>query len=159
MEQPNKELNISNTVNFKGDCGEASGSTPNSAVAESGGMQPGQQASINNSPVSNCVVGNDGAQVFSISLLNIAGIYDYQVSVDGQGPSGITGGSFYLAFTDASGDTYYLSIYSSSRETHTVDYNSDAPDIVTIWWSDKSFKVPSSNNTKPDYKTTSPVRK
>jgi hypothetical protein len=107
------------TVDFHGDCGEASGDTPHSA--QSSGMQPFQQASINGGPVSNCVVGNNGATIYGITLTNTAGFYDYRITVDGQGPSGLFGGFFYLAFTDQSGDTYYLSIYSSKRELHTVN--------------------------------------
>ncbi len=144
------------SVDFSGDCGEASGDTPNSARSTSG-MQPFQTATVNGSPVSNCIVGNDGATIYGITLVKTAGIYDYQISVDGQGPSGIFGGSFYLAFTDQSGDTYYLSLYSSTREQHTVDYNSSQPNIVTIWWSDNSFTAPGTNATKAKFRVTSPA--
>lgn len=143
------------TIDFRGDCGEASGVTPHSA--QSSGMQPFQQASINGGPVSNCVVGNDGATIYGITLTNTAGFYTYRITVDGQGPSGLFGGFFYLAFTDQSGDTYYLSLYSSTRELHTVDYNSGQPNIVKIWWSDNSFTVPGENGTKPAYRVTSPA--
>lgn len=143
------------TVDFSGDCGEASGTTPHSA--QSAGMQPFQQASINGGPVNNCVVGNDGATVYGITLTKTAGFYDYRITVDGQGPDALFGGFFYLAFTDGSGDTYYLSIYSSTREQHTVDYNSDQPNIVKIWWSDNSFVVPGENDAKPKFRVTSPA--
>jgi len=142
-------------VDFRGDCGEASGDTPHSA--QSSGMQPFQEASINGGPVSNCVVGNDGATIYGITLTKTAGIYDYRITVDGQGPSGFFSGSFYLAFTDQSGDTYYLSLYSSTREQHTVDYNSDQPNIVKIWWSDNSFTAPGTNSTKANFRVTSPA--
>lgn len=144
------------TVNFQGDCGEAEGS-PKSAT--SNGMQPFQSATINGGPTSNCMVSNDNGVIFSITLLSIPGIYDYQIAVDAQGPSGPFSGSFYLAFTDESGDTYYLSIFSSKRETHTVDYNSSSPNIVKIWWCDDSFDAPVASNktTKPDYRVTSPA--
>ena len=141
-------------VDFKGGCGEASGDTPNSA--QSTGMQPFQQASINGGPVSNCVIGNDSATIFGIWLTKTTGLYTYQVCVDGQGPSGFGSGSFYLAFTDQSGDTYYLSLYSSTRKQHTVDYNSSQPNIVKISWCDNSFELASSKTTKPEYRVTSP---
>lgn len=146
------------TVDFSGNCGEASGSNPNSAQAASG-MQPFQTATVNGSPVSNCIVGNDGATVYGITLTTIAGFYNYQIAVDGQGPSGAFSGSFYLAFTDQSGDTYYLSLFSSTREVHTVDYNSSLPNIVKIWWCDNSFTVPEANAAKSSFRVTSPAAK
>ena len=148
------------SVNFNGGCGEASGSVPNSATST--GMQPFQTATVNGGPPSNCVIANDGGTVYGITILNIAGpIYDYQISVDAQGPSGWDSGSMYLAFTDATGDTYYLSIYSSTREIHTVDYNSSSPAIVTIWWCDNSFTASGEgvNQTKADFRVTSPAKK
>jgi|SRR6188768_1521113 len=144
------------TVNFNGGCGEASGDTPNRA--DSTGMQVYQQATVNGNPVSNCVIANGDAKIFNITLTQTMGAYAYQVLVDGQGPSGL-GGYIHLAFTDESGDTYYLKIYSSNREQHTVDFNSSAPNIKTIWWCDNDFDVPSSKTTKPDFRVTSPVRK
>jgi len=122
-------------------------------------MQPYQQASVNGGPVSNCVTGNDGAEIFNIWLTKIPGVYPYQICVDGQGPSGIGSGYIHLAFTDASGDTYYLKIYSKNREQHTVDYSSTAPNIVKIWWCDHDFDVGGSQTTKPDFRVTSPARK
>lgn len=145
------------TVNFNGACGEASGSTPNSA--SSTGMEVFQQATINGGPTSNCVVGNDGAKVYGISLAKTSGVYPYQIQVDCQGPSGIFSGFFHLAFTDASGDTYYLNIYSSTRELHTVDYDSTSPNIVKIWWCDNSFSAPTAKATKPNFRVTSPAQK
>lgn len=144
-------------VNFNGDCGEASGKTPNCATST--GMQTHQEASVNGSPVSNCVVGNNGATVYNITLTETTGFYKYQVSVDGQGPKGAGTGYFHLAFTDESGDTYYLKLFSSSREQHTVDYNSSKPNIVKIWWCDYDFDAPGSNTEKPDYRVTSPANK
>jgi hypothetical protein len=143
-------------VDFKGACGEASGSTPN--MAQSTGMQPFQQASVNGGPVENCVIANDGAKIFGIELTKTTGIYTYQIAVDGQGPSGIGSGYIHLAFTDESGDTYYLKIYSSTREKHIVDYNSSKPNIVKIWWSDHDFDVPgSASDAKPSYRVASPA--
>jgi hypothetical protein len=79
---------------------------------------------------------NDGGCVYSISLHTgaAATAYDYRILVDGRGPKGAGSGSGYLHFTDESGDTYKLSLFSSSRKTHTLDYNSDKPNIVTIRW-------------------------
>jgi hypothetical protein len=157
-EKPMEKVTDFPAVNFNGGCGEAPGHAPYCAV--SAGMQPFQSASVNGGPVSNCVIGNDGAKIFEIWLTTTTGpVYTYQVTVNGQGPSGLTSGSFYLAFTDESGDTYYLSLYSSTRENHIVDYNSDKPNIMKIWWCDYSFDVPSSNTTKPDYRVTTPANK
>lgn len=157
MEHSISEMAAYPTVNFNGNCGEASGDTPNCATST--GMQVFQQANVNGGPVSNCVIGNNSAQIFNIWLTKTTGIYSYQLCVDGQGPSGIGSGYIHLAFTDASGDTYFLKIYSSTREQHTVDYNSDAPNIMKIWWCDNDFDVASSKTTKPEYRVTSPARK
>ena len=156
-EKPINNLTQYPAVNFTGSCGEASGHAPNCAIST--GMQPHQSATVNGGPVSNCVIGNDGATIFEISLTTTTGIYQYQVTVDGQGPSGIASGYIHLAFTDESGDTYYLKISSSTREQHIVDFNSAKPNIMKIWWCDYDFTVPSSNTTKPDYRVTSPASK
>jgi hypothetical protein len=144
------------SVDFRGDCGEGTErGKPKSA--SSSGMQPFQSATINGGPVSNCVVGNDGAVVYDITLIKTAGIYDYRITVDGQGPSGIGSGYFHLAFTDESGDTYFLKLYSSTREQHTVDYNSGKPNIVKIWWSDYDFDAPGGNAAKANFRVSSPA--
>ena len=123
---------------FTGDCGEAK-DTPH-VIKSDRGLQPNEQVSLNgNTDLSTCLVGNDKACVYSITLTGSPGIYDYVVNVDAQGPSGFGSGSIYLAFTDASGDTYKLSIYSSSRSVHTVRYNSEEPAIKAISWCDSSF--------------------
>jgi hypothetical protein len=145
-------------ANFVGACGEAI-SSPNTATAQ-GRMEPFMEASVNGSAPNVCVVGNDGAKVYGITLTKNAGIYDYIITVDAQGPSGVFSGSFYLAFTDQSGDTYHLSIYSSTRELHTVSYNSSQPSIVTIAWCDESFEKsynPGNKTTKPRYATASGI--
>jgi hypothetical protein len=129
-------------VNFQGDCGESKDSKhPYSAKVESGGMAPFQQATINGGPPSNCIKGNDGATVYGIELVQNAGVYDYKINVDGQGPKGAGSGNFYLAFKDESGDVYYLKLRSSTRENHTVSYNSSKPNIVEIFWCDYSFSA------------------
>ncbi|HEX8126281.1 MAG TPA: hypothetical protein VF548_11925 [Allosphingosinicella sp.] len=147
----------SGTADFKGQCGECSNGY--FSATSTGGMQPGQSATVNGNPPQNCVVANDGATVFGIELARIAGIYSYQVRVDAQGPSGPFSGSMYLAFQDATGDIYYLSIYSSTREGHEVSFNSGNPNIVKIFWSDNSFTVRDgvSNRPKPQYQVVSPA--
>jgi hypothetical protein len=152
-------MNVSEypTVDFTGDHGESSKQGHPYHVT-SVGMQVYQSATVNGGPVSNSIIGNDQATIYGISLTKYAGpIYEYLITVDGKGPKGITGGSFYLAFTDESGDTYYLSLYSSTRKQHTVAYNSEKPNIVKIWWSDYHFHVESANNAKADFKVTSPA--
>jgi hypothetical protein len=144
------------TANFSGQCGECT-SGYYSATA-SGGMQPGQSATVNGNSPQNCVVANDGAKVFTIELVKNAGFYDYQVRVEAQGPSGPFSGSMYLAFKDQTNDVYYLSIYSSKREWNTVSYNSSSPNIVAIYWSDYSFSAgDAASQAKPAYQVVSPA--
>ena len=158
-EKPIKNVTEYPPVNFVGSCGEAGGGAPFCATSTAG-MQPFQSATVNGGPVSNCVIGNDGAKIFEIWLTTTTGpIYKYQIRVNGQGPSGIFGGYFYLAFTDESGDTYYLKLYSSTREDHIVDFNSAKPNIMKIWWCDNSFDVASANTAKPDYRVTTAANK
>jgi len=145
------------TANFNGDCGECTSGYYTATSA--GGMQPNQSATVNGNSPQNCVVANDGGTVYQIELQSIAGLYNYQVRVDAQGPKGIGSGSMYLAFQDQTGDVYYLSIYSSTREWHEVSYNSSQPNIVAIYWSDYSFTVNQSDasRAKPGYKVLSPA--
>jgi len=148
-------------TDFTGQCGECTNGYFTATYAD--GMQVGQSATVNGNPPQGCVIGNDGAKVFAIELQTVAGIYDYQVRVNAQGPSGIFSGSMYLAFEDDSGDIYYLSIYSSKRQWHQVSYNSKRPAITRIFWSNYSFTAQSSvagleeNRPKPDYKVESSV--
>jgi hypothetical protein len=145
------------TANFTGDCGECTNGYY--SATSTGGMQPNQSATVNGNSPQNCVVANDGGTVFAIELQSIAGLYNYQVRVDAQGPKGAFSGSMYLAFEDQTGDVYYLSIFSSTREWHEVSYNSSQPAIVKIYWSDYSFTVASgdASKAKPAYKVLSPV--
>lgn len=145
------------TANFQGDCGECSNRGSHYTANSTGGMQPGQSATVNGNSPQNCVVANDGAKVFNIELVKIAGIYDYQVRVEAQGPSGPFSGSMYLAFRDQTNDVYYLSIFSSKREWHTVSYNSSQPNIVAIYWSDYSFSVGDAAANKPAFQVVSPA--
>lgn len=157
MDSKSKAMDTT-SVNFSGSCGEAVGN-PNSA-SSSTGMYLNQSATINGEACNNCMVGNNGAAVFSIELIPIAGpFYNYQISVYAQGPKGFGTGWFWLAFTDATNDTYYLSIYSSTPEYHTVDFNSVDPTIVKIWWCDDSFSVPGPQADKADFRVSSPARK
>jgi hypothetical protein len=115
---------------FTGQCGE------NSFATSAAGLQPGQSVVLNGSTnLSNCIVANNNAKVFSISLNQVAGVYSYQVTVDAQGPEGIFSGSMYLYFTDQTGDRYLLTVFKHARDTHTVSYNSAAPAIVKVEWS------------------------
>ena len=150
-------LTTSGTANFQGDCGECT--SGHYSAACTGGMQVNQSATVNGNSPQNCVVANDGATVFTIELVPVAGIYDYQVRVEAKGPSGPFSGSMYLAFKDQTGDVYYLSVYSSKREWHEVSYNSDKPAITKIFWSDYSFTVKDGDESrpKPQYQVVSPA--
>lgn len=127
-------------TDFVGPCGEAK-DVPSKVTSEKG-LQPNEQVSVNgNTDLSTCLISNDGGCVYSITLTGSPGIYDYVLNIDAQGPSGIFSGSFYLAFTDESGDTYYIFIYSSTRSVHTLRYNSEKPAIKAIYWCDHGFTV------------------
>jgi hypothetical protein len=150
-------MSSNGTANFQGDCGECTEGYH--SAASQGGMQPGQSATVNGNSPQNCVIANDGGTVFAIELEKIAGIYDYQVRVDAQGPSGAFSGSMYLAFQDLTGDVYYLSIYSSTREWHEVSYNSSSGALAKIFWSDDAFTVDGgdASRPKPQYQVVTPA--
>lgn len=165
-----KQNNLSGGVptyfTFKGDCGEAKGKKPKKVTCtERKGMKPGSAWKDNGACVvesTDCIVGNDGAEVISIELtkneLAKHPVYKYVIEVNAFAPKGIGTGSFYLAFTDASGDTYYLKVYDEYffNDNHTVKYNSNKPNIVDIYWCNHSFTIPSSKSTKPDYLVINP---
>lgn len=72
-------------------------------------------------------------QISSINLIEIDGfIYTYQINVTGD--ANLVKGNFNFAFTDETDDTYSLSIKSPISENHYVDFNSSAPNIKTISW-------------------------
>ena len=113
------------------------GKTTGAMTPLGGALQPGDSVEVNGSTdLSTCLVGNSNARVFSISLINQAGYFDYVVNVVAQGPSGFGSGWLYLYFTDQTGDRYSLGLYSSTKQQHTVAYNSSQPGIVKIEWGD-----------------------
>jgi UDP-2,3-diacylglucosamine pyrophosphatase LpxH len=117
---------------FTGRCGE------NSSATSVAGLQPGQAVVLNGAAdLSRCMVANNNGAVFGIELNKVAGVYQYQISVDAQGPEGPFSGSMYLYFTDQSGDRYLLTVFKHARDTHTLSYNSNAPAIVKIEWNNK----------------------
>jgi hypothetical protein len=129
-------------ADFMGACGEGQVRGVPMVVTSAEGLQVNGQVNINgNKDLSTCMIGNNGACVYGISLTKGDGtrIYDYVLNVDAKGPEGFGSGSMYLAFTDDSGDTYHLSIYSSTRSMHKLRYNSERPVIKKIFWSDYSF--------------------
>jgi UDP-2,3-diacylglucosamine hydrolase len=120
------------TPGFTGTCGQ------NSDATSVLGLQPGRGSlELNGSTaLQNCIQGNGGACVYSITLEEgsyVGGIYSYRLFIDGQGPSGA--GTLFLAFTDQTGDVYHTYFYLSKRQTITKDYNSDAPAIIKVQWS------------------------
>jgi hypothetical protein len=125
------EICMANVEFTSTDCGNQSGTTK----AEGEPLAPGDTVAVNGSTdLSKCIVGNKGACVYSINLINQAGFFNYVLNVVAQGPAGIGSGWLNLYFTDQSGDKYSLGIYSSTKQQHTVAYNSGAPDIVSIEW-------------------------
>ena len=119
---------------FTGRCGE------NSSATSVAGLQPGQAVVLNGAAdLSRCMVANNNGAVFGIGLNKVAGVYQYQISVDAQGPEGLFAGSMYLYFTDQSGDRYLLTVFRHARDTHTLSYNSSAPAIMSIEWNNNSI--------------------
>lgn len=147
----------SGVANFTGQCGECT--TGYYTATSVGGMQPDQTATVNGNSPQNCVIANDGGKVFDIELQSVAGIYNYQLRVQAQGPKGAFSGSMYLAFEDRTGDVYYLGLFSSTKQWYQVSYNSTEPEIVAIYWSNRSFTVKKAGvaKDKPQYKVVSPV--
>jgi len=119
---------------FTGRCGQ------NSSAVSVAGLQPTEAVVLNGkSDLSSCMVANDNGAVFGIRLDKVSGIYEYQLSVDAQGPKGLASGSMYLYFTDQSGDRYLLTVFDHTRKTHTLRYNSQAPAIMKIEWNNKAI--------------------
>jgi UDP-2,3-diacylglucosamine pyrophosphatase LpxH len=122
------------TGSFTGKCGE------NSSAVSAAGLQPTESVVLNGkTDLSSCMIANNNAAVFGIRLDKTSGLYEYQLSVDAQGPKGINSGFMWLYFTDQSGDRYLLSVFDHTRKTHTLKYNSQAPAIMKIEWNDKKI--------------------
>jgi hypothetical protein len=104
------------------------------------GLQPTESVVLNGkSDLSSCMIANDNGKVLGIRLDKVSGTYEYQISVDGQGPEGFASGSMYLYFTDQSSDRYLLTVYKHARKTHTLGYNSQAPAIMKIEWNNNAI--------------------
>lgn len=116
------------------------------ATSPSPGLLVGSQVSINGSIDLSSIVtcinpgGGAGGLVNWITLQDNpgGGIYPYQLQINGQGPAGAASGSLYMKFTDAAGGVKYIKLVDSSPYTHTLDYQSDDPNILKIEW-DHSF--------------------
>ena len=81
----------------------------------------------------NSLQGIFDGQIKSISLVQINGvIYKWQINVTGD--ANLFKGTINFAFTDETKDTYKLAIMSPIVENHYLDYNSSAPNIVTVSW-------------------------
>lgn len=117
------------------DCGKVNGSASGPPLYFGAGL-----LAINgNTDLSSCVVGNSGANVEQIYLIQQADgkFFRYLVWVYAQGPQGTGSGSIWLEFYDESGGSpYQLRIYSSTPDWHWVQYNSKAPGIIKLSWSD-----------------------
>ncbi len=113
----------------------------NTAAVSVVGLECGGIVTVNGcEDLSQAIRFHDGGCVYSIALDAAASMtpFQYCLRVDAQGPGGLTSGSGYLYFMDASGDTYSLEIFSSKRKEHTLRYNSRRPKIIAIAWSNKS---------------------
>ena len=122
---------------FTGDCGETSGHDKKLT----GSLGVGEVVSRNGSTdLSSCIQGNNDSFISSVTLQEPGDTgFSYKVVVEGRGPSGLSGGSFYLRFFDETGDYYDLSLWSHDDESHEVSYDSDKPTIQAIMWSDYAF--------------------
>jgi hypothetical protein len=116
------------------DCGQDSGT----ATQPNANLAGDYKISINgNSDLSSCIVGPNGAKVYSIDVsapFNVNTANRVDMTVNGQGPSGAFSGGLELEFTDGTGDTYSLNITNSSRKDHSLFYNSDQPGILKFTW-------------------------
>lgn len=113
----------------------------NSSASSKTGLKPGQQATINRmTDLSSVIQANDNGRVYSVTLEKIEGVCQYRLVVDAQGPKGLFSGSMFLYFTDQSGDRDALTIFSGTRKIHTMLYNSSAPAVMKIEWSNTSLR-------------------
>ncbi|WP_063041985.1 hypothetical protein [Nocardia grenadensis] len=135
---------MSDYADFHGPCGESKDKHNPKVVTSQSHLQRDQEVRLNgNSNLSTCIVGNNNAKVYGISLTESASsvYYRYTIYVDAEGPHGFGSGSLYLAFKDETDDVYYLSIFRSDRMRHSVSFDSDAPAIKEIYWCDFEFTV------------------
>lgn len=115
---------MANVPFTKQDAGKTSGF----AVPLDGALSPGDVVMINDNPdLSHAIIGNSGAYVRKIELVEQAGVYRYVVNVIARGPKGLGSGWLYLHFTDMTKDRYALGIWRSDELQHTVAFNSAAP--------------------------------
>lgn len=120
---------------------DANGDSP--ATSPSPGLMVGAQVAINGSidlskiVTCNSRTGGAGGLVNWIALQDTpgGGIYPYRLQINGQGPAGAGSGALLLTFTDANNGTKYIKLADSSPYTHTLDYQSDDPNILKIEWS------------------------
>jgi hypothetical protein len=120
------------------------GKVTGTALATAGSLFQDESVSINGSTdLSKVVVGNSGARVYSISLKRslLPGVF-YQLSIDGQGPTGATSGSMYIYIEDEGRFTDSKMFFSHSRQTLTIDYNGEKAGIKRISWSAGNDPVP-----------------
>jgi hypothetical protein len=114
------------------------GKVTGTARATGGSLFQGESLSINGSTdLSQVVVGNSGARVYSIRLdrSSLPGVF-YTLFIDGQGPAGLGSGSMYVYLEDEGGFTEYKQFYSREHHTLTIDYNGTKAGIRRISWSD-----------------------
>ena len=100
--------------------------------------------SVNGSTdLSQVVVGNSGARVYSIRLDRsvLPGVF-YTLFIEGQGPAGLTSGSMYVYIEDEGGFIDSKRFFSSEHHTLTVDYNGFKAGIRRISWSDGNDPAP-----------------
>jgi len=62
------------------------------------------------------------------------GIYNMEVVVQAQGPSGLGSGYGYLYFFDNGGVLASLKIFDSSLEQHTVQWQSPGSRLIAVAW-------------------------
>ena len=110
----------------------------NSFAVSAEGLHVGNRVRINDkdSDLSNFIVFGKGGYVKTIRLVkntNPLSMFHYTIEVYGKGPEK---GYGHLTFNDRTGDYYDLSIYRAKDKWHSVDLNSDNPQITAINWSD-----------------------
>lgn len=120
------------------------GKVTGTARATGGSLFQGESVSVNGSTdLSQVVVGNSGARVYSIRLDRsvLPGVF-YTLFIEGQGPAGLTSGSMYVYIEDEGGFIDSKRFFSSEHHTLTVDYNGFKAGIRRISWSDGNDPAP-----------------